>query len=59
MKVKELRKILKRFPKDAQVIVDPKETSEVHVSASCDQDGKWIVEITSVPLYATEENVEK
>ncbi len=47
MNVKELRQILKRFPKDAQIVVhnetEGTEDKELSVEASCDQDGVWTV----------------
>lgn len=54
MNVKELRQILKRFPKDAQIVIHNEflwiedktvevECSDVTVEASCDQDGVWTV----------------
>ena len=60
MTVKELKKILKRFPKNAAIVVN--DNQSINISAAVNQAGAWIVKIntsTKNSLETAEKNLDK
>lgn len=60
MTVKELKKILKRFPKNAAIVVN--DNQSINISAAVNQAGAWIVKIntsTKNNLEIVEKNLDK
>ena len=60
MTVKELKKILKRFPRNAAIVVN--DNQSINISAAVNKAGAWIVKInasTKNNLEIVEKNLDK